>query len=73
MRWSAGHASGHPRARMLPLDPALDDALDRYTFMRDAYLQHRDAQVHGTRTVAEDAPSTDSAESVGAIAPEEQE
>jgi phospholipid-binding lipoprotein MlaA len=34
------------RARPLPLDTALDQALDRYTFMRDAYLQHREAQVH---------------------------
>ena len=34
------------RARLLPLDTALDQALDRYTFMRDAYLQHREAQVH---------------------------
>ncbi|NNU42055.1 MlaA family lipoprotein [Ramlibacter montanisoli] len=33
------------RARLLPLDGALDQAFDRYTFMRDAYLQHRDAQV----------------------------
>lgn len=33
------------RARMLPLDAALDQAFDRYTFMRDAYLQHRQAQV----------------------------
>ena len=45
------------RARMLPLDPVLDDALDRYTFMRDAYLQHRNAQVHGTREYAQDASS----------------
>lgn len=33
------------RARLLPVDAALDGALDRYTFMRDAYLQHRTAQV----------------------------
>lgn len=29
------------RARALLLDPVLDSAFDRYTFMRDAYLQHR--------------------------------
>ena len=40
------------RARALPLDPVLDAALDRYTFMRDAYLQHRDSEVHGTRAEA---------------------
>lgn len=33
------------RARLLPVDAALDGALDRYTFMRDAYLQHRTAQL----------------------------
>ena len=32
------------RARLLPLDAVLDGALDRYTFMRDAYLQLRAAQ-----------------------------
>lgn len=33
------------RARLLPLDAAADQALDRYMFMRDVYLQHRQAQV----------------------------
>jgi len=33
------------RARLLPLDGLMDQAFDRYTMMRDAYLQHRDAQV----------------------------
>lgn len=44
------------RARLLPVDAALHGALDRYTFMRDAYLQHRDAQVGG-KDVA-DTPGT---------------
>ena len=35
------------RARLLPLDGALDQAFDRYGLMRDAYLQHREAQVQG--------------------------
>lgn len=39
------------RARALPLDAVLDSAFDRYTFIRDGYLQHRDAQVRaGTET-----------------------
>lgn len=39
------------RARLLPLDAALDSALDPYTFMRDAYLQHRSTEVEaGTKT-----------------------
>lgn len=29
------------RAQLLPLDSSLDQAYDPYTFMRDAYLQHR--------------------------------
>ena len=36
----------HGRARLLPLDAALDDALDRYAFMRDSYLQRRRYLVH---------------------------
>jgi phospholipid-binding lipoprotein MlaA len=34
------------RAQLLPLDAALESALDRYMFMRDGYLQHRNAEVH---------------------------
>jgi phospholipid-binding lipoprotein MlaA len=56
------------RTRMLPLDPVLDGALDRYTFMRDVYLQHRDAQVHGNLDGGGEAPSTDPAESSEASA-----
>jgi phospholipid-binding lipoprotein MlaA len=33
------------RAELLPLDPVLDSALDRYTFTRDAYLQHSKSQI----------------------------
>lgn len=43
------------RARLLPLDTALDGAIDRYTFMRDAYLQHRTAHADGSSEGAEDA------------------
>ena len=56
------------RAQMLPLDPVLDEALDRYTFMRDAYFQHRDAQVHGTREGREDGSSTESQDTASAPA-----
>jgi ABC-type transporter lipoprotein component MlaA len=35
------------RARLLPADGVLDQAFDRYTMMRDAYLQHRTAQLNG--------------------------
>jgi len=39
------------RAQLLPLDAALDSAIDRYMFMRDGYLQHRNTEVHpGTET-----------------------
>src|SRR6185369_5528649 len=41
----AGTRAVDGRARLLPLDPMLDSALDHYTFMRDAYLQHRTTQV----------------------------
>ncbi|MGZ5182839.1 MAG: MlaA family lipoprotein [Ramlibacter sp.] len=44
------------RARMLPLDTALDEALDPYTFMRDAYLQHRSSQVDDAKSGRDDAP-----------------
>lgn len=36
----------HVRARLLPLDATLDEALDRYAFVRDAYLQRRRFLVH---------------------------
>jgi phospholipid-binding lipoprotein MlaA len=35
------------RVKLLPVDPVLDSALDPYTFMRDAYLQHRNTEVDG--------------------------
>ena len=39
------------RAQLLPLDAALDSALDRYTFIREGYLQHRNTEVHpGTQS-----------------------
>jgi len=37
----AGTRAVDGRARLLPLDPVMDSAMDRYSFMRDAYLQHR--------------------------------
>lgn len=36
----------HGRARLLPLDATLDEALDRYAFVRDSYLQRRRFLVH---------------------------
>jgi phospholipid-binding lipoprotein MlaA len=35
------------RAKLLPLEPMLRDAMDRYTFTRDLYLQHRNAKNQG--------------------------
>jgi phospholipid-binding lipoprotein MlaA len=35
------------RAKLLPLEPMLRDAMDRYMFTRDLYLQHRKAQIQG--------------------------
>ena len=35
----------HVRARLLPLDATLEEAIDRYAFVRDAYLQRRRFQV----------------------------
>ena len=47
------------RDRLLPLDPMLDEAMDRYTFMRDAYLQHRNAQARGGGSDGYLVPSDD--------------
>src|SRR6185369_15538468 len=50
-----GTSAVDARARALPLDATLESAFDRYTFMRDAYLQHRRAQVDaGTETEHDD-------------------
>lgn len=35
------------RSQLLEMDPILDQALDKYAFMRDAYLQHRDYLING--------------------------
>jgi phospholipid-binding lipoprotein MlaA len=35
----------HKRACLLPADKLIDDALDPYVFVRDAYLQKRDADI----------------------------
>lgn len=35
------------RAQMLETDPLMDEAMDRYSFMRDAYLQHRSYLITG--------------------------
>jgi phospholipid-binding lipoprotein MlaA len=34
------------RARFLPLDPTLDRVYDKYTFVRDAFLQRRLYLIH---------------------------
>lgn len=36
------------RARLLPMDPTVDSAIDRYTFRRDSYLQYRKARISGS-------------------------
>lgn len=38
------------RANILSQDTFIDSAYDPYTFVRNAYLQHRDFLVHGSRT-----------------------
>lgn len=35
------------RSQLLETDPILDQALDKYAFMRDAYLQHRNYLING--------------------------
>ena len=35
------------RSQLLDTDPLLNEALDKYTFIRDAYLQHRNFQISG--------------------------
>jgi phospholipid-binding lipoprotein MlaA len=35
----------HKRAALLPADKLIDDALDPYVFVRDAYLQKRDCEI----------------------------
>jgi len=52
----AGTRAVDIRANLLPLDAVLDSALDRYTFIRDAYLQHRSVQVDAD-TETEDDPA----------------
>lgn len=54
------------RDRLLPLDPVLDGAMDRYTFMRDAYLQHRNAQVGRDGSDGKDEPPGEAASGVNA-------
>lgn len=45
------------RAELLPATQVIDRiALDKYLFVRDAYLQHRRALVHGDAQVPGDAP-----------------
>lgn len=45
------------RAELLPATQVIDRiALDKYLFVRDAYLQHRRALVHGDAPVRGDAP-----------------
>lgn len=36
----------HGRAKLLPLDATIEDALDKYAFVRDSYLQRRRFLVH---------------------------
>jgi len=49
-----GTSAVDARARALPLDATLDSAFDRYTFMRDAYLQHRSTQVDADTETKDD-------------------
>jgi phospholipid-binding lipoprotein MlaA len=37
------------RAQLLASERIMDEALDQYSFMRDAYLQHRNYQITGTK------------------------
>jgi phospholipid-binding lipoprotein MlaA len=58
------------RGQALSLDPVLASALDPYTFMRDAYYQHRDFQAHGTRPHAGDATAAEPETSASVEAPD---
>jgi phospholipid-binding lipoprotein MlaA len=49
----AATSSVDTRARLLPVNAALDGALDRYSFIRDAYLQVRTAGAAGDGAIAE--------------------
>jgi len=40
--------AGDMRAKLLPIDPVIDSALDPYLFLRDAYLQRRESQTART-------------------------
>jgi phospholipid-binding lipoprotein MlaA len=58
------------RAALLPLDPAIDAAFDRYAFMRNAWLQRRQYQVKDG-DVPEDAPLEEELEDPGDQTPAE--
>jgi hypothetical protein len=49
------------------MDQVLDGAMDRCTFMRDAYLQHRNAQVGRDQSDGKDEPPGEVASSVDAV------
>ncbi len=41
------------RAGLLKIEPALDEAIDEYVFVRNAYYQHRDHEIKGYETQEE--------------------
>ncbi|KTC65558.1 lipoprotein VacJ-like protein (plasmid) [Legionella adelaidensis] len=43
------------RAQMLETDKLMDEAMDKYSFMRDAYLQHRNYLITGQQDAQEDS------------------
>ena len=58
------------RAELLPLDPAIDAAYDRYAFVRNAWLQRREYQVRDG-DVPEEAPLEEELEDPADQPPEE--
>ncbi len=44
------------RASLLKVDLALNDAVDEYIFVREAYLQHRQAEIEGKGTTTSSTP-----------------
>ncbi len=45
------------RASLLKAEPAIDEAVDEYIFVRDAYLQHRQFQINGNQDKKEESVS----------------
>ncbi len=45
------------RVGLFPTDKPIEEAYDPYAFVRNAWLQHRDYEIHGDRTSLEELPA----------------